>query len=419
MKFSVQHALHPAASALLRHSIRVAGALALVAAAATTGCRAPATSGLGDGPSAVDPAATGSLPVQAWNGPVPSPEGAAYSAAAPMGPPGMEMGVPCAYAPLSPWVPPGREQGCSGKPWPNDEYLCDGGDQCVSAKVTPDWRVLGLEPEDTIAHYDTLDGQTIVEPSNQVCIYAPRFGSVRKVARIVACEQRQLATNVYKPQSLVAAEDIRVPGVGTQNQMVDRQVGTLPAIGFESWQGTGVLSSKLTPRGFDMGFKPYENVAAIRLGLIDSAEMAWLAKGIEAAVPWTHTQAVQIVLDAQAATEVSKGDNVGQVFTVDEPPARPKLRIIKVASTQFAEPGDEVDFTLRYDNIGNQTIGNVTIIDNLTTRLEYIPDSAQSSRNAEFSTQPNEAGSLVLRWEITDPVPAGQGGVLRFHAKVR
>ena len=38
--------------------------------------------------------------------------------------------------------------------------------------------------------------------------------------------------------------------------------------------------------------------------------------------------------------------------------------------TQFANPGDEVDFTLRFDNVGNQPIGNVTIVDDLTGRLE-------------------------------------------------
>ena len=64
-------------------------------------------------------------------------------------------------------------------------------------------------------------------------------------------------------------------------------------------------------------------------------------------------------------------------------------------------------------------IGNVTIADNLTTRFEYVPDSAKSSVDADFITQSNDAGSLVLRWEIKDPVKPGDGGVLRFKVKVR
>jgi uncharacterized repeat protein (TIGR01451 family) len=110
---------------------------------------------------------------------------------------------------------------------------------------------------------------------------------------------------------------------------------------------------------------------------------------------------------------------VEMIYGVNEPPANPKLRIIKVASTQFAQPGDEIDFTLRFDNVGNQRIGNVTIIDNLTPRLAYVEGSAKSSLPAEFFTQHNEGDSLVLRWEITDPLAPGDGGVLRFRCRLR
>ena len=90
-----------------------------------------------------------------------------------------------------------------------------------------------------------------------------------------------------------------------------------------------------------------------------------------------------------------------------------------MASKSFAQPGEVVEFTLRYDNIGNREIGNVTIVDNLTTRLEYVPESAKSSLPADFSTEPNDHGSVVLRWEIRDPLKAGKGGILQFKCKVR
>ena len=66
----------------------------------------------------------------------------------------------------------------------------------------------------------------------------------------------------------------------------------------------------------------------------------------------------------------------GIVYQTDEP-GDPRLRLIKCARKRNALPGEEVEFTLRFDNIGDQVIGNVTIIDNLTTRLEYVPDTAQ------------------------------------------
>jgi uncharacterized repeat protein (TIGR01451 family) len=90
-----------------------------------------------------------------------------------------------------------------------------------------------------------------------------------------------------------------------------------------------------------------------------------------------------------------------------------------LASCGHALPGEEVEFTLRFDNVGEQVIGNVTIVDNLSTRLEYIPESAKSSVDANFVTEPNKSGSTILRWEIKDPVEPGEGGILRFRVKVR
>ena len=83
--------------------------------------------------------------------------------------------------------------------------------------------------------------------------------------------------------------------------------------------------------------------------------------------------------------------------------------MVKVASTSFAEPGDEVDFTIRFDNVGDQTIHNVAILDSLSTRLEYIPNSAQCSLKAQFSTQPNEGESLVVRCQLSDPLKPATG----------
>jgi uncharacterized repeat protein (TIGR01451 family) len=93
--------------------------------------------------------------------------------------------------------------------------------------------------------------------------------------------------------------------------------------------------------------------------------------------------------------------------------------VIKVASTNVALPGEIVDFTIRFDNIGDQKIGNVTLIDNLTTRLEYVEGTAQASRKAEFFTEVNEQDSLVLRWEFAEPLGPGEGGLVRFHCRVR
>ena len=91
----------------------------------------------------------------------------------------------------------------------------------------------------------------------------------------------------------------------------------------------------------------------------------------------------------------------------------------KLASTGNALPGQIVEFTLRFDNIGDQVIGNVTIVDNLSPRLAYVADSARCTLDANFSTEPNNDGSDILRWEITDPLQPGDGGILQFKCTVR
>ena len=80
--------------------------------------------------------------------------------------------------------------------------------------------LLGLEMEDTVAHYDTLDGHTLVEPSNKVCLYSPRFGAVRQVVDVEIDQQRNRATGVAEPvkplvprtSEPVASEHAESPG---------------------------------------------------------------------------------------------------------------------------------------------------------------------------------------------------------------
>ncbi|NQU20905.1 MAG: DUF11 domain-containing protein, partial [Candidatus Nealsonbacteria bacterium] len=320
------------------------------------------------------------LPQEAYAGVA----GASDSHVPPIGPPGMEKGVPLASAPQGPWAPPGFSQ-----PWPKDEYLRDGGDRELAARVADDWQVHGLDVEDTVAHFDTLDGRTMVEPSNRVHIYSPRFGAVRQVVGLRANETARRSAGVYLPTRLVGPKATDIVANSKQNVQANRQIGRKPPSVFLSKQGDGVMSRSVGLRGFQDTFMVHENLAAIRQGVIDSAETAFLAQGVDAARAWSTEQAVQVILDEQAAMEDVSDQDTQSFYTIKEPPAQPKLRVIKVASTDTAKPGDEVAFTIRFDNMGNQPIGNVTIIDNLTTRLEYVADSAQCSLDAQFFTQPN------------------------------
>jgi uncharacterized repeat protein (TIGR01451 family) len=326
----------------------------------------------------------------------------------------MMAGGPPQSPVAGPWAPPGMS-----RPWPEDEYLADGGDAGLPATSASDWEVRNLGPEDTIVHFDTLDGQTIVEPSNRVHIYSPRFGAVRKVVSLRQNDQLDRWGGMYLPAGAIRRHEVLTPGTNTQNLPVESGVGQKLVTIYRSKQGDGAMSTVDGPLAHHNFFLPFEDLAVIRQGILEEAEMARLAQGVNAALAWTHHQAVQVILDHQAAMEDGNEQSLESVFTIKRPPADPKLRVIKVASTQLAERGETVDFTIRFDNVGNQLIGNVTIIDNLTTRLEYVPDSAQCSLPAGFSTQRSQSESLVLRWEISDPVEPGQGGICRFQCRVR
>lgn len=304
-------------------------------------------------------------------------------------------------------------------PWPEDEYLRDGGDRGQLVRVDAEWAVDGLDPEDTVAHYDTVDGQRCVTPSNIVPIYAPRFGSVRLVTNVVLSDQINTPSAIDLPTKIVQQQENQEPTTALQNEEVIAQVGPRTPVIRRGRQWDGGLSRAIGLAEFQDAFLPYENIAIIRRGIFQANEKAYLAEGITAAITWTKDQPVHVIIDGAAATEIAGDQRAQATFATGPEPGCPMLRIVKVASTQFARPGETVDFTLRFDNVGTQVVGNVTILDSLTTRLEYVPDSAQASVAAEFFADPNEGDSLILRWEIRDPLEPGAGGICRFRCRVR
>lgn len=300
---------------------------------------------------------------------------------------------------------------------PCDEYICDGGDYHLPVGVRKDWGINGLEQEDTVAHYDTLDGRVLVEPSNRVCIYAPRFGAVRRVVRLVEQNQRDFVNIMEDDMSLAQAEKRRLVSTTLQNLQPVADVGELPPSLLRERLQAGEMEARVVVRELQGMIKPYCNLQVVRLGLMDNAEKLWLAKNALSALTWTGDQAAQVTIEEKAASALIGAQQPGVVYNI--PGGKPCLRLIKLASAGDALPGEEIEFSLRFDNIGSEAIGNVTIVDNLSSRLAYIPDTAEASVKADFSTHENGAGSLVLRWEIKEPLEAGDGGLLQFKVRVR
>jgi uncharacterized repeat protein (TIGR01451 family) len=356
------------------------------------------------------PAPMATLPLQAWTG---APGGYANQGCLPMFAPDAAAMYSDDTINGGPWSP----AGISG-PWPHDEYIFDGGDMGVPVRIGTDWSVGGLNQEDTVAHYDTLDGRTIVEPSNRVPIYAPRFAAVRRVSGLLHHDQIEAANGVRDRILPSGQEDLRIATTAVQQLQAGRQIGTKTPTTFrERTAGVGIFNRQILI-GIQNEFLPFEDFHVIRRGVFEQSEKARLAQSLDAALVWSHQLPPQAMIGGQPLVEAVT-DQPMQMTYQFERTGKPALRIIKLASKQDARPGELIDFTIRFDNVGTQLIGNVTIIDNLTTRLEYVPDSAQCSLKADFFTQENEGESLVLRWEIIDPVKEGEGGIIRFQCRVR
>lgn len=301
---------------------------------------------------------------------------------------------------------------------PRDEYLCDGGDYGSPVGVRADWTIDGLDEEEAAAHYDTVDGRVVVTPSNRVCIYAPRFAAARRVVSPIVNEQPLFVNAILEEQQPMRATEAQPVASSLQRIPVAVNLGQRPPSLFRQRQQAGGLENLLATMDAYSSLGAYANLSIIRTGEVSDAEKALVEKAELAAVTLTGIEAPQVVFGVKQAVALDGILKPGIIYHSDEPNS-PRLRLLKLASCGNAQPGEEIEFTLRYDNIGDQVIGNVTIVDNLSARFEYVPQSAVSSVDADFSAKPNDAGSLILRWEIKDPVKAGEGGILRFRVKVR
>ncbi|HQR43772.1 MAG TPA: hypothetical protein PLX97_13855, partial [Gemmatales bacterium] len=147
--------------------------------------------------------------------------------------------------------------------------------------------------------------------------------------------------------------------------------------------------------------------------LLKSAVKAMADISRERIVAFTKVEGVRIIGRMDKAVE-TVGTEVPPGECIDEP-----LDRCKSCSTDRAQIGDIVTFTIKYSNKSCQAIHDVAISDSLTARLEYVPGTAKSTREAIFVTTQNEAGSLVLRWELKDALPAKLGGEVTFQARIK
>ena len=345
--------------------------------------------------------------------------------------PGDKVLPPPACPPWVPWTCLPFYDPILGPRPPEEECLHDGGDTGPRAVLDRNGQPANVNPSDTVAEYADSHGRRGLVVSNRVCLCVPRFAAIRteRPPSVYYDVVTPADAEGVKGQAQLA---VRVPPrqAGQYEKLNALQGRQRPTEALVTQGADSILQLKvLNARQLDLGPATALGTAAVRR--LTDVERTRLARQVELARQLSQPYGVQAVTNTQTTSVVGRVEGLDVVSAVVEtrdiscacceeprPPDKP-LVLCKWADRQSAQIGDVVTFHLKYSNVGGQPISDVAVTDSLTGRLEYIDGSAQSDRNAVFTTQPNEAGSVVLRWEIGGRLPPGESGVVRFQARIR
>jgi uncharacterized repeat protein (TIGR01451 family) len=335
--------------------------------------------------------------------------------------------------PMIPWqcVPVYDPQ--HGPRYPDDECLHDGGDTKTRVGINADGKLGGLDPSDTAAEYTDSKGQRKVAVSNRVCVCVPRFAVLR--AELPLAEEGSVFAlgdaQALRGQGLLRNQ---VPSLSNrQTKHLAGMQGKQRVSATQIEQGVDRITQIAVLDAQELILGPAALLGTNEAKTLTERQRTALKKQIEFAHTLNQRTGTDAVLQVEATTVVGRiaGLKVIEAYAearditvcCGETPRLPEpdkpLSLCKWADKPSAQVGDVVTFTLKYTNQGGEPISDVAVSDSLASRLEYVPGSAQSDHNAVFTMQENEAGSVVLRWEISGKLQPGQSGVVRFQAKIR
>jgi uncharacterized repeat protein (TIGR01451 family) len=335
-----------------------------------------------------------------------------------------------------PWVPfacvPLFDPILGPKP-PTEECLHDGGDVGAPAGISPDGLAHGIDPSDTVAEYSDSRGGRHLAISNRLCLCVPRFVAIRNVIGLggyAALEVPGGATGLVGQAALAA----RQPSDQThQNEQLEAVRGRERATRTIGRQILGGAVQVEVLNAVRMEIGTGAALGTSGLALLKTEEKVRLTRQIEFAHQFGLLQTTSHVEQVNPGPEVvGRVEGLSEVVRVQEtrefaggchletppPPDRP-LTLYKWANRQSGQVGDVVTFYLKFTNHGGRPITDVAVTDSLTGRLEYVPGTARADRDAVFTKQENQAGSLILRWEIRGRLLPGQSGVVSFQARIR
>lgn len=299
-----------------------------------------------------------------------------------------------------------------------DEYLIDGGDRGAPVQTATGNRY-GLDSEDTVAKFADHSGAERIKPSNRVAVYSPRFGSIRTVSGLEADVKVDgpVGARAYngtgnlitgaQPAASVRSEGLE--GLASRRR-ADGANTALPAVESRDSR-VAALSRKV-----DKGLEGRKVTGPFQFETFDSAMLSQQARN---AVVWTRKLFPQITASTSSAGEIRATFRLQQTIGLeDERKTKGDIRIVKLADRESAQSGDTVVFTIHFENTGDFDVYDVQIVDNLTPRLQYVPDSG-SLKDGTVTVGPNGEGSQILTFTLNQPLKGHASGTITFEAKVR
>ncbi|WP_435015860.1 DUF7507 domain-containing protein [Tundrisphaera sp. TA3] len=323
---------------------------------------------------------------------------------------GTPCGLPCGIVCGTP-PPPGR-------PWmPKDEFLCDGGDRGEPVHFTGDGGLAGIDPRDAVVQFHDAVRPRVL-PTNRICVYAPRFASVRVgIGASEALNALSLVTSEFLQRGEQAAMR-QGPRRLLRQENAETSRVHLRATDISTLQSAGERSEVRVLAGVDTStaitaMKTVQSPDIVR----DRARAITVRQRIKVDALKTAEGPVMTGL-IQSGGQVVVVKSPKEVAGVEEPPAKPGLAVVKLVDADEAEPGDILTYTIKFRNMGNVPLRGVSITDSLLPRLEYVPNSAQGPAKTVFTSGPNKAGALELRWDLPGSLAPGAEGSVTFRATV-
>ncbi len=316
---------------------------------------------------------------------------------------------------------------------PADEYVIDSkvGAQKVkvssknkgrigNTELSGNWEMDFQDQRGTFIYFDDGTGRATVQTPDPVYIYAPRFRAVRQVVDLNVDEQVMSTGDLFTPTSVQIQE--RNAGTNTTLQQVQAgtQAGRDVMIQTKGSDGTREMDAPIGAQAYNQEAVIAQESRTMEGPVAAEGKIrANTVGGMDMASTWTMNDQLQVFIDKQSASASVMNLAAPSLYTVKEGENKHSVRIYKVASKTSAKPGETVDFVIYFENTGSAPVGNISLVDNLPTRLEIVEDSAESSVDASFTYEVNGAGSQTLRWEVTQPLYPKEKGAVKFRALVR